>query len=204
MAETDISICARALVLLGAEPISAFTDQTDAAKICANTYAGIKRHAMGSYDWRFLMSKKSLTRDSVSPVGEWKYSYILPGEALSLTHAVFSSATGTIASNEFEIFGRRIFTDHETVIADFVVDKAESTWPVYFVEFVVAAVCANIAFAITDQNNVAQMWNEKAFGSPSDGGMGGLMGQAMSIDSQSDGNVGLVNDEFVNARFGGW
>ena len=202
MSETDISICARALVQLGAEPISAFTEG-DTGKICANTYPGIKRNLLSMYPWRFLMKKASLTKDSVAPVGEWENSFIMPGDALGSLHAIFDSSEATLASNQFEIFGRRIFTDHDAIIADYVAETAESEWPAYFVEAMVGAVCAAIAFAVTDQSGLVQMWQEKAYGPPSHSGRGGMIGQAMSSDSQADGNIGIVNTEFVDARFGG-
>lgn len=204
MTETNISICSRALVLLGAEPISSFNDGTDASKVCANVYEGIKRNMIAQYGWRFLMVKKNLTRDTVAPVGEWKYSYIIPGDAVALTHAIFSSGQHAISSGDYEIFGRRIYTNHEVVIADYVTDGTEGTWPAYFVELMVYAVCANIAFAITDQQGVADSWQVKAFGTPSENGQGGMMGIAKTIDSQADPNPGFKNDEFLQARYGNY
>lgn len=202
MAETDISICSQALVILGAEPISSFQDETDAARICSNVYEGVKNNLMSSYGWRFLMEKRSLTKDAQAPVGEWENSFILPGDAIGLTHAVFENAQHKVASNEFEIFGRRIYTNHDTLIADYVTAKPESEWTAYFADLVVSAMCAKIGFAITDQQSVSDSWEVKTFGTPSEMGMGGKMGKTMSLDAQADGNIGLVNDAFTDARFG--
>lgn len=202
MADTDISICSRALVQLGAAPISALPDGTDASKVCVNVYEGAKRNLMSLYPWRFLMVKKNLTREAITPAGEWEYSYIIPPEAVGLVHAVFRSGSDVISTTEYEVFGQRIYTNHQVLIADFVAEMDEATWPAYFVELMVGVMCEKIAFAITDQQNVQTDWMNKVYGSPGENGRGGMMGQAMSQDSQGDGNPMLMSDEFVSARMG--
>lgn len=203
MATTDISICSRSLVTLGAQPISSFlASEGDTAVICANVYPGLKEGIMSRYQWRFLMKKKVLTRDSEAPVGEWLYSYILPGDALGLPHAVFSSSSQNKAEGNFEIFGRRIFCNFETVIIDYTADLKEESWPGFFVDLMVKALCSEIAFAVTDQQNVADLWSMKAYGTPSEGGVGGAMGDSMSIDAQGNGTPGITNTAFVDARSG--
>lgn len=202
MSETDISICSRVLVLLGANPISSFTDGVDTAKVCAQVYPALKEQILSKYGWRFLMTKKELTKDAIDPIGEWENSFVIPGEVLSIPKAVFSSSNGTIGENSYEIFGRRIFTNFSRVFMDFTELKPESEWPPYFVALMDAALASHIAFVVTDQQNVADKWENKAFGSPSDAGIGGLMGDAMTLDAQSSGNGGIVSDVFNEARFG--
>lgn len=202
MAETQISICSRALVQLGAQPISAFTEG-DTGRICASVYPGLRNGILSRFPWRFLMAKKSLSRDSVAPAGEWKYSYIIPGDAMGLGHAVFSNSSDKISTKEFEVFGRRIYTDHEELILDYKSRVTEAEWPDYFSDAVVSCVCAAIALAVTDQQNVAETWQYKAYGPPSDNGMGGDLGTAMTVDAQSSVSEGFDSNTFVDARFGG-
>lgn len=204
MAETDISICSRALVTLGAEPISSFlASEGDTAVICANIYPGLKAGIMARYQWRFLMKKKELTRDSQAPAGEWDYSYIIPGDAIGLPNAVFSSTSQRVPEGQFEVFGRRVFCNFETLIMDYTADAKEDTWPPFFADLMVKCLCAEIAFAVTDQQNVSETWSIKAYGLPSEGGVGGALGDAMALDGQSNGTTGIVSDAFTNARFGG-
>lgn len=201
MAETDISICSRVLVLLGAQPISAFTEG-DTGTICGAAYPALKMQLFSKYGWRFLMTKKNLTKDASAPIGEWANSFIIPGEALSVPQAIFSSSNGVIGERDYEVFGRRIYTNFETVLMDFTEAKPESEWPPYFVALMDAALAARIAFAVTDQQNVAESWKQIAFGPPGDDGLGGLMSDGMSLDSQSGGNQGIQSDAFTDARFG--
>lgn len=204
MAETDISICARALVLLGAEPISSFEDEVDTARICALVYPNLKSSMMSRYGWRFLMRKAKLSRENGAPVATWQYKFIIPGEAISIPHAVFSSAQGRLTTNEFEVFQRRVLTNYPELWMDYVATVPESEWPAWFVDLMTKAMCAEIAFGVTDQQNVADGWNAKAYGTPSEAGQGGAFGEAMTLDAQGNGNIGIYDGAFVDARFGGF
>jgi len=204
MAETDVSICARALVLLGAQPINSLDDDTDNARLCALVYPALKNTIMSKFGWRFLMVKKALTMDAQAPVNEWKYSFIIPGEALSVPHAIFYSQGDKVAAGDFEVFGRRVSTDNAAMYMDYVVSKPEAEWMPWFVDLMVKALCAEIAFGVTDQQSVADNWTYRAYGTPSDNGLGGAMGDCMAIDSQGNANIGLDDNAFVIARFGGW
>jgi len=202
MARTDISVCSRALVGLGALPINSFQDATDTAKICATIYPELKEGIISKYPWRSFMTKKELSRDNSGPIGEWQYSFIIPGEAIGLAHAVFTSTAGKIGTGRFEVFGRRVYSDMPRLWMDFLTLKPEAEWQAYFAELVAAALCSEIAFAVTDQQSTADAWTYKAYGTPSEGGMGGLMGQATILDAQGSGNIGLQNGAFIDARFG--
>lgn len=141
--------------------------------------------------------------DSEAPIGEWKYSYIIPPDAIGLPNAVFSSASARVSEGDFEIFGQRVYCNYNQLFMDYTADVPESLWPAYFVNMMVSCLIAEIAFSITDQQNVADTWRMVAYGSPSDGGLGGDLGNAMNINAQGNATPGIVNDVFVNARFGG-
>lgn len=205
MATTDVSLCSRALVLLGAQTIGALTDETDRARVCANAYPGLRAALLSRHAWRFLMTKKQLTRDTEAPIGEWKYSYVVPGEALTgAPHAVFFDANGRVGQAGHEVFGRRVYSNSEALFIDFTEQKSEAEWPPYFQQLVVYALMAEIAFAITDQQNTADFWHVKAFGLPSEAGQGGAFGEAVTIDSQGNVTPAVQSNDFINARAGGF
>lgn len=203
MATSDISICARALVNLGASPITSFSDGTDAAQICNNVYPGLKERILSAHPWRFAMKKTELTRATATPVGEWEYKYLLPPDRLGNPRAVFFSTDGEVGENEFEIFGRELYANATRVWVDYTANVDEAYFPAFFADLMIYALCADIGFAITDQQNVADYWYQRAYGLPSDEGVGGMMGNALANDAQGSGNVGINNTTFVDARFGG-
>ena len=206
MPATDISICSRALVTLGARPISSFlATEGDSAVLCASIYPGLKDGIMASFPWRGLMFKKELTREATAPIGEWDYSYLLPGDMLSMPHAVFRETAETVPEHDFEIFNQKLYTRFERILVDYTASGvSESVWPAYFVDLMVTCVCAEIAFAVTDQQSVADNWTARAYGSPSQNKRGGAMAAAMAISSQGSGNIGFNNTAFIDARAGGW
>jgi hypothetical protein len=190
-------------MLLGAGDISSFDDESDRSRICASIYPGLKASILSKYPWRFLMGKAELSRDAVAPINEWSYSYVIPGAALSGgPAAVFYNVKDRMGQDRFEIFGRRLYTDEARVFIDMVGDVPESAWPAYFQQLMVYAVAADIAFAITDQQSVATAWYTRAYGSPSENGIGGAFGDAMTFDAQASANIGLQNNDLINARYG--
>ena len=203
---TDISICSQALILLGADPISSFEEETDAAKVCANRYPALKKRIISGHPWRCMMTSKELTRDAIAPIKEWRYSYIIPGELVgSGAWAMFNGvAIDDLPAKSYEIFGRRLQTNHTRAIIDFVTVKPESEWPAWFADLVMYAFMADIAFAVTDQQNTVDRWQGFTYGSPSEGGKGGYYGSCTTLDAQGQPNENVQNDQFVNARAGGF
>ena len=63
--DSDVSICNKALLLLGAEAISSFSDGTPGAQACNTIYTEVKFSTMGMYPWSFTIAKTQLARDTV-------------------------------------------------------------------------------------------------------------------------------------------
>lgn len=203
MARTDISICSRALMRLGAKPITSFDDRSDVAQFLKLEYPELIATICGSYQWECMKKRAELTRESGSP-GGFRYQFIMPTDMVSGPTAIFQDDGFTAGTSQFEIRGRRIVTNFERLWAEYSVVKPEAEWPSWFVELVTAAVCASVAFMVTDQENVRADWDTAAYGTPSENRAGGLMGQAQTLDAQSSGNnPGIVSTAFIEARFGG-
>ena len=81
--DTNVTVCNKALLLLGAEPITSFSDGTPAAQACSTIYEDTKRTTLGMYRWSFTIAKKELARDTASPNSEWTYQYLLPNDILN-------------------------------------------------------------------------------------------------------------------------
>ena len=84
--DTKVTIVNQALVLLGSDTISSFSDTTnDAARIADSIYETIKGKTLSLYSWSFALVKEQLARSTVTPVNEWTYLYPLPSTAVSGT-----------------------------------------------------------------------------------------------------------------------
>ena len=89
--DTSLSICSDALLMLGASPISSFTEGTDEANICNSLYPDIKIKTLASYPWSFSFKKVQLARLITTPTTEYKYEYALPSDMIGTPRKVFIS-----------------------------------------------------------------------------------------------------------------
>lgn len=203
MANSDVSICSDALVLLGDSEFASFDENRDSVRACALVYPRLKKAIIAAHTWRFAMEKAKLTQDAVSPVNEWSYSHVIPGIAVSgKVHALFDTVNSKVAISQYETFKLRVFSEYSELWADYKILPDEAVWPETFVQLMIWALASEIAYAVTDQANAADEWRTRAYGIPSDGGLGGQMAIALSLEAQTQGNIGIYADDFIDARMG--
>lgn len=80
MATSKVDICARALVMIGAQPISSFTDGSTEALVASNVYEDIVQASLTRHRWKFATNQKELSLLSTAPVGRYEYAYQLPAD----------------------------------------------------------------------------------------------------------------------------
>ena len=84
MAITDIDICARALVLIGASPITSFDEGTTESTVAANIYEDTVRDMLSRHRWRFASGQSQLSRLVDAPNARWDAAYQLPADLILL------------------------------------------------------------------------------------------------------------------------
>lgn len=184
--DTSLTICSDALIMLGASPLSSFTEGTAAAQACDRLYPDLRDSMISRYPWSWSFKKVQLSRLSTNPINEWRYAYQLPGDILSGVQAVFESS----GLNErqlrygWEIYGDQLYTNLETVYIDYQATVDESKMPNYFVHFLRTAMAAELGMVITDQASKSDYFRAIAYGTPGEQNRGGLFREAMNIDSR--------------------
>ncbi len=187
-ANSAIDICSRALILVGAEPITSFDDDTTEALIAGNMYEDIARTNLTATRWRFATNQAILNRLSDAPTGRFSSAYQLP-DYLFL-HAV----TVRDFQIEYNVYGNKVFCDADTadvLIADFTYRASEVDWPSYFsvcVEYAMAVVFATALIRDTSLSNL--MSTQYEF----------LMAKARSTDSQQQTTRKVVTSRFITNR----
>ena len=78
MATTNIDICARALILIGAQPISSFSDGSTEALVASNIYDDVLEAALTRHRWNFATTQKQLSLLARQPAGKFDYAYQMP------------------------------------------------------------------------------------------------------------------------------
>ena len=185
--DTKLSICSDALIMLGASPLSSFSEGTDAAQICDRLYDDLKDSLIACYPWSWSFKKAQLARLTEEPANEWKYFYQLPGDRLAGVRAIFNSDSPGMRPIQrgWEILSDRLMTSEEQVWADYQFSPGESALPTYFVQLLKYAMAAEIAETVTDQITKAEYFERKAFGTPSENRRGGYFRVATNIDGSS-------------------
>ena len=198
--DTDVSICNKALVFLGASKITSFSDASAAADACNILYKEVKASTLAMYSWTFTLGKATLAQETTSPTNEWTYQYALPNDMLSgVPRAVRASTTaGSPLIKNWEIGqssngGTVLFSDETTITIDYQKDVNEGAMPSYFVTLLAYQLAWHLAETMTDQTTKVELWRSIALGTPGEGMRGGYFRQAVSTDSAGQ-TPGVISD----------
>ena len=188
-ADSPIDICARALILIGADPITSFNDGTTEALDSVNMYEDVARAALVNSRWRFSTNQAVLNLLSAAPTGRYDRAYQLPNDLLML-HAV----TVQDLPIEYQIYGSKVFADtdpNDVVIADYTYRAEEEDWPSYFTLAVEYALAVVFATSIARDSKLASLMKTQATEA---------MAKARSLDSQQQTARKLVTSRFIAER----
>jgi hypothetical protein len=188
-ANTELKVCNRALQLIGADTMSAFTDVTIEAQVASALYEDIARDALTDSRWRFASKQESLYSNGSTPLGRWASSFTVPSDMLSA-----NAITINDSPIEYDLYGDDVYCDagsSDVLILDYVFRALEANWPAYFtiaVEFKMASV---FALSVARDENLATIMENRAEL---------LMRRARSKDSQQQTTRKLNTSRFITQR----
>lgn len=202
---TNIEIASQAMLLLRANTISSFNDDTNEAQILNTLYDDFVEGILSIYPWTFATKKRQLNQDSTAPIGEYTYSHIIPAECKLLWALFSNNNVGSVPVNDYDIYGveggRRVYSNYSALYADYTVYTDENNWPPYFKQFAIHALAAHTAVAITGDAKLAEYFDKLAYGSATSNRKGGLFGQAVATDAKQKRNEYVVSSPVTEARF---
>ena len=189
VANSALDIASRALVLIGAEPITSFDSSSTEALVATNMYEDIIRASLSMARWRFATEQAELNQLTDVPTGRFDLAHQLPSDLLVL-HAV------TVNDNkiEYSVYGDKVFSNSSTqdkLIADFTFRAQEVDFPSYFTVAVEYSLASIFATAIARDDGLMQMMERKA---------NTLMAQARNLDSQQQTTRKLTTSRFITDR----
>ena len=188
-ANSPVDIAARALTLIGANPISSFDDTSTEATVANNMYEDVARASLSMARWRFATNQKVLNLLSDAPTGRFDQAYQLPADLLML-HAL----TVNDLLVDYTVYGDKAFAntnEADQVVADYTFRADENTWPSYFTLAVEYQLASIFAAAIARDDGLMKMFDEKA---------DIFMRQARTLDSQQQTTRKLVTNRFKTER----
>jgi len=146
MATTSIDICARALVMIGAQPISSFSDGSTEALVASNVYTDVCEASLTRHRWRFATTQQSLNLLTNTPTGRYDYAYQMPTspEVLQIISITVNDYVIPYSRYQNYIYVNS-YGSNSTLVMDYIYKVDEDYFPPHFrlaLEYELASVFA--------------------------------------------------------------
>lgn len=185
---SKVTIASSALILLGADTIASFDEDTTESKIVSHLYENILLSCLTETRWRFATKFQNLaqltTPTTINNAEDYKYIYILPTDFQELI-----SINDTIT--DYEIRERNIHCNYSKVKLKYIYRPQEQNFPAYFVKYLAYALAAEISIPITEDDKKLQIFTNLANES---------LRKAKYIDASSNPNRDIISSPYVQVR----
>jgi len=159
-----IEICNMALSRIGASPIEALSEESEAARKCNQFYEHDRRVVLRRYPWPWATRRVELAAMIDSPQDN-RYAYRYPADCCYLRKLFAVAPDGhfvPIPDVKYKIVsdesGLVLYTNEPRVVAEYTADvKNVSLFDEFFCEALSWKLAASIAFKLTGAEQIAQM-----------------------------------------------
>lgn len=192
-----------ALAEIGMPPKFSIDDTSELGGLVDIFWPRVEARCFGVHDWRFCRRTSRLTRESAEPENGWMYGFMLPGDRIGPPLKLLSDPRRETPLRSFDIEGNTLFADEPEVWARCKVAVDPSAWPIEFANVFATALAAALAVPLQQDEDLAAEKDAMAFGSPREGGAGGMIGRLIAQDRAS-GQVSspmLREDPLTMARY---
>ena len=151
--------------MIGASPITSFSDGTTESTVASNLYEDTIKNMFSSYRWRFASKQAQLSRLTDAPDHKWDSAYQLPAELVGL-HGVFVNDMPI----KFERYGDMVYNDAvstDKVYVDYTyydttASNPEEFFPAYFIFTAELSLASIFAFAVAQNTALSDSLETKA------------------------------------------
>lgn len=182
---SDIDMASNALILLGDNPISSFTESGFGATAASNLYSTTYRAILASHPWSFALKEQYLSRLSQTPDDEtgFTYAYQMPTDLIRVWEVM--------DYGDYEIVGSLLYSNQSTLLMRYVYEIEETQLPPHVVEAIEYQLAAKFAPFVTEDAGLAGLYEQKALMA---------LARAQTIDSQNRPQSGIVHSPFTDVR----
>ena len=155
---SETAICSNALLLLGADPITSFTDGTKGALLSSAFWPQVRDKVLRSHPWNVATTRVQLAPESTAPAFDYAYSFLLPSDCLRII------AVGTTDDNIFfKAENGRILMDEAVCDLVYVTRLEDVTkYDALLTDAMVASMAAVLAYPITKSQENQQAMQQAA------------------------------------------
>lgn len=190
---TDIEVAQKAMVLIGLEPLTSFTDATDEALVANTIFEDVVADCLSQHNWNFATGQKTLSRLTDVPVDRWDAAYALPTNPDTLQ---VITVTIDDVPQRYDIYERYVYINaqsEDTVVLNYVFRPETQYWPPTFTMWVIFRLASILALSVTRKADVASSYTTLS---------DGQFRRAKARDSQQVTTQGLRLSRFHRARLG--
>ena len=192
MSDSKFDICSKALVLVGANTITSFTENTTESTVANQLYESTLENMLSRCRWRFATKQSQLSRDASAPTARWAAKYAVPTGAL-IIHTV-TVEDSVIEYDRYEDYPLCDASSGDTVVADYTFQPSEANFPPYFKQALVFELASLFAGAIARNDNLSNLYQQRAVTQ---------LAYAKSQDSQAQTTRRVDTTRFRNRRNSG-
>jgi len=150
MALNDVALASRALIRIGAAPISSFDDGSVEAEIAGALFGPVRDGLLSAYAWGFATGQLNLTELATPPVADYDRAFQLPNDYLR----ALSAGTGHKGRGlNYRIARGALHTNAADVILTYIFRPEEEEFPPYFDQALIARLAAEFCIPITESTS---------------------------------------------------
>jgi len=185
---TNIEIASNALILIGDNPISAFTEEGVGATAAANLYDQTYQSVLSEHPWTFALKEQLLNLLSQTPDDLTNYdkAYQLPVDLIRLW-AIFPYS-------DYTIVGDKLYSNQSELLARYTFKQEETLLPAHFVKALEYKLAAEFAQLVTESQTKSEYFSTLYLQS---------LARARNIDSQGKPPTPIISSPFVEPRLSG-
>ena len=196
MALTDIGLCSRALVRLGAAPITSFDDNTAESEIANALYGSVRDALLSAYPWSFATGQIELTKLNDAPVADYQNAFQLPLDFLRAISAGYggnqgASQSGTGHGLNYRISRGQLHTNADSVVLTYIYRVEEESFPPFFDMALIAQLSAEFCIPVTESTSRSNALAKSAKAE---------YARARQIDAQQDSPNRLEHFNLIDVR----
>lgn len=156
MALNSVQLCARALLKVGAQPISSFEENTAEAEIASLLYGVCRDSLLSGHPWSFATAQVQLARLDEAPRADFDHAFSLPGNFLRVLSAGHGQS-GRGRGISYRIQERRLHANAETLMLTYIFRPDESVFPAFFDQALICRLAAELCLPLTENTSRTEM-----------------------------------------------
>jgi len=153
MALNDVALASRALIRIGAAPITSFDDGTATSEVAGALFGPVRDALLSAYAWSFATGQVALNELSTAPIADFDKAFQLPNDFLR----ALSAGAGTKGRGlRYRISRGALHTNSDEVIFTYIFRPEEEEFPPYFDQALITRLSAEFVIPITENTSRAE------------------------------------------------